>query len=735
MTPGQPGLGQPSSSQSVGQPAQPAELVPFTDFDADLAGADILLGGLEDVLELAPAQQQYASSGGRQAGNAQSLGAAAPELVPFLDFDEGLAGADDLLEGSLEPGTAEFEEGAGADSSQERLSQPFSLTVASGASRLPLSDSSAGRSGTGQLAGLLAAAAEVTGLLAAVDAVQYVSALALQQAQQLRHQHCSELAAFQWVNEHLLPPEACEAAAALLAGAELSATAAGTAGAAVPPVHPAVAAWALRSSRQQVLQQLLEGTGTLQSLEAPLKQWQQQMAATGRQLEAEVAAAVPYAAAALQQQLQQQQQWLGLAGRAAASLLEVSQAVLQFEASRTADAQAGADLAGAAADVVLPAQQQQPAVVDRYQAEQQLGWRRYSDLLRQMQQLQGSYAAAEVAVAAAVGELQQLRLRRQEATSIMQSAEAAGSNAAANFAALALPLIKSSQQLPQALTRLLPLLAGSRQWAEQLLTAQRRAGELVTAEGDEGAGFAPEMAAEARQAAQRLASAAACVQQLPAAVQGLQAALLPTRNRLLAGRRGEAAAQAQAADVVDSLSASVTQLHPQLDRLEEGQRWLATLPASLQALASRADQRAAALQQQHGFSLHGLEQLLLTAEEAQPASGTTHAAPAVPSGGMLSAGLLLPTGCGGCVPAQGSGGQQRREFAASVLTRFRAKLAGEARPSICGSSNAQAAKAEGSSSSQVAAPADVAQQVQQLIEEATSPGNLARMYEGWMPWV
>jgi hypothetical protein len=54
------------------------------------------------------------------------------------------------------------------------------------------------------------------------------------------------------------------------------------------------------------------------------------------------------------------------------------------------------------------------------------------------------------------------------------------------------------------------------------------------------------------------------VHQLLKALQALQAALLPARNRLLAGGRGEAAAQQQAADVIDSLSAAITQLQPQV---------------------------------------------------------------------------------------------------------------------------------------------------------------------------
>lgn len=78
------------------------DLVPFTGFDAEVPGAGELLGGLEEELgleglELEPLPAGIPGSsgisggggGGELAGPAQR---AAAELVPFLDFDEGLPG-------------------------------------------------------------------------------------------------------------------------------------------------------------------------------------------------------------------------------------------------------------------------------------------------------------------------------------------------------------------------------------------------------------------------------------------------------------------------------------------------------------------------------------------------------------------------------------------------------------------------------------------------------------------
>jgi hypothetical protein len=132
-----------------------------------------------------------------------------------------------------------------------------------------------------------------------------------------------------------------------------------------------------------------------------------------------------------------------------------------------------------------------------------------------------------------------------------------------------------------------------------------------------------------------------------------------------------------------------------------------------------AAKQAAALQRQHGFTLHGLEQLL------QGQAGSATPAPAgvgQPAGGALTGSLLLSTAVAPC----SSAAEQRQEYASSVLARFEDKLMGlMAAPII----RTEGAGQGGSSGDLVAA------QVQQLIAAAVSEANLARMYEGWMPWV
>lgn len=152
----------------------------------------------------------------------------------------------------------------------------------------------------------------------------------------------------------------------------------------------------------------------------------------------------------------------------------------------------------------------------------------------------------------------------------------------------------------------------------------------------------------------------------------------------------------------------------QLELVELVQQALASLPASLQALGAQAAAQAAALQQQHGFSLHGLGRLL-----GQQAGGAAASPTAVPGRSMLAGSLLLAGG----LPGRCTRGE-RQQYATAVLSRFQAKL--------CGSSSGSGSQGAGEVA---AAQPDVGTAVGRLIAAATSAAHLARMYEGWMPWV
>lgn len=152
------------------------------------------------------------------------------------------------------------------------------------------------------------------------------------------------------------------------------------------------------------------------------------------------------------------------------------------------------------------------------------------------------------------------------------------------------------------------------------------------------------------------------------------------------------------------------------------QDWLAGVPSDLQALAARADEAASALQRQHGFTLRGIEGLLQAAEPSPAEAGAAEGGPAAagaaaPAFGAALTGSLLVTNAAAATAHRDSG--VRLQHAKSVLARVRDKLSGQSH-----------ARGSGETTQ-----ADVAAEVQRLIEAATDRSNLACMYEGWMPWV
>ena len=166
----------------------------------------------------------------------------------------------------------------------------------------------------------------------------------------------------------------------------------------------------------------------------------------------------------------------------------------------------------------------------------------------------------------------------------------------------------------------------------------------------------------------------------------------------------------------------------QLEQLAAAQQALGSLPASLQALAAGAARQAAALQAQHGFSLAGLQAM---AGETVPGEGEK-AQPA-PGGGVLTGSLLLRAPA--AVGAGDEQSEQRLEHAALVLhVSATAGVDDGGGPGVAGSQQSVADAAAAADAVEEEAEA-VAAEVQRLIAAATSAANLARMFEGWMPWV
>eukprot|EP00887_Chlorella_sp_A99_P005628 scaffold1.g5628.t1 len=582
-------------------------------------------------------------------------------LVPFVDFDDGLEGAGELLEQPL----GALEDELNSDLLEEEPAAARGL--------------SQGEGEEASLAALLAACCSAAGCLSALDTAAYVAGQALQQCQQQRARHAVELAAFEWVHEELLPADQLE----MQLATPVTAATASTAGLAPGALPPATAHWSLAIRRRYLLQGMQAAVNTLLSLEAPLQQWGGAAAAMQQQLSDDLAAAMPYAAPQLHAALGQRQQWLAASAAHAASLCRLGQALLALESSRAALALAPS------ADP----------------------WQRYAVLVAGMRQLAAAHTAAEAGVAAAGVELEQLLSRRTEAESILQSAEVAGKAAAAQFAGQALALVRATQSLAPALRDLLPALGGAEAQAAALGAARALLGSFCLTAKRAAAAFAAseplhELHARAAEAERQLDAAAELLGGLPPALDALYQALLPVRNRLLGGGRGEAAAREQAADVIDSLAPALTEVQPLAEVLEAVERQLSAMPAELEYLAGSAARQACALQQAGGFSLQGL------APAGGAAAGEGREDERQP-GAERGMGAL---GCG-LIPARARPGEQeRRAFSQAVVARA-------------------AARVEGREAAAGAGVASEEEQVDALVAQAVSPDNLARMYEGWCAWV
>ena len=73
--------------------------------------------------------------------------------------------------------------------------------------------------------------------------------------------------------------------------------------------------------------------------------------------------------------------------------------------------------------------------------------------------------------------------------------------------------------------------------------------------------------------------------------------------------------------------------------------------------------------------------------------------------------------------------EQRRAFASGILSTFRNKL------SCCQTLQEESSEVDGDGAAPAGVAVSVSEHVDALIGQATDVNKLAKMYEGWMPWV
>lgn len=182
--------------------------------------------------------------------------------------------------------------------------------------------------------------------------------------------------------------------------------------------------------------------------------------------------------------------------------------------------------------------------------------------------------------------------------------------------------------------------------------------------------------------------------------------------------------------------------HMQVTELPNTRASLSEMANSLCTAAQEAGAQVQALCDQHGFDPGGLDSAYQPPPK-RPARSTSKATPgtapaspavalvtpvpvaALPAALCLAAHQLYGNGEGLAAPAVAA---RQRAFAAAVLRRFTAKVAGL--PTDAGE-----ASAAGGGGVLPPVALTESEQVRRLIVQATSVDNLARMFEGWMPWV
>ncbi|GAB4817948.1 hypothetical protein N2152v2_004994 [Parachlorella kessleri] len=797
------------------------DLVPFTHWDDTLDGGGEPLEPLEPLDAEQGEPAEHALNGeAQQTQRGVSPGPHQPSLVPFTHFDEGLEGMEGLLE-PLEPeGGAESQgvidswgiqlhggsdtTGGGWEASKapsqlsgEVLDFPSQHSQQHAPQLSQLSQASSGwAGGTGaggaeiaaaagddkivqqQLAAALGSCADAAGALAAVDSLQYLTGLALQQCSQQAQQAAAELARLEWLHEGSLLAQGV-APGQLGSWAKPSGITAEVLGDA-SLVHPLVSRWVLRSRRSTLLHAMQTSATQLAGLDQQLQRWQASLAQQGQQLESEVAAVMLFALPGLKGLLGSQQHWLSSTAGYSAALVQLAQAVLSFENSRT-------ELSS-----FEGGQEQQASSDAAAQQAQHSSWQQFEAVLRQMQGLHQSYMAADDITTAANRELAGVHQRRMEALAIMQSAQAKTAEAEVELGSLALPLIKATLQLVQGLRAVVPQLDGLSAHTAVLQQAQRQAFTLCTmlrraqrAQQTQQQG----LQRRCQEASQELLRALGCMGSLPGAVRAVQQALNAAHGAVLQKKgKGEAAARQTAVELVTAMRDAIEQLQPQVEGLPAAGALLGTLPSMLGSLAQQAAQQAARLAQEHSLQqpLEGLPSLLglPAASLGLPEDGMRAASPATANNkrpeeqlpwhagnGSSAASLALTVGLPALLGA-GAGGQQgaasaaRRSreaatsYAASVVATFRAKLRGTWRPSVAAGAAArrdavgsrassasetlqqvrqptgkEAGGSEGTAGGSSGSEVGVEELVDRLIGASMSEANLARMFEGWMAWV
>lgn len=378
-----------------------------------------------------------------------------------------------------------------------------------------------GHSATQELSQTLLACQEVCGAVAAIDSARYVADLVVQQAQPQAARYQAEVAAHQWRFEPLLDdlPESAPRHSAP-----------GSTGAG-PQLLQVEAL-----SRRQILLSLQRAVAALQEAQSSATAWAQNAAAVQHSFSQQLAQQAPYAANNVYAVLGAAAEWHADSARHAATLLQLAETVLDFEACREWDHQAA---------VVTGAVSPSTVALQRCAGASE----KVNALRAALSEKQNELQEAQVAME----RLQQSMADSAETINRAVQGEAA---ATAKFNKVALPLIKALQRFGPSIKESSSSVGVQfRDCAIGIATVHRRLARLQLVARGDGA----ELVSGLMKGFDALLT---CMHELPAAVAELSAIVQRITRELAQGGRGEVVARAQALQIVDALEAPMEALCP-----------------------------------------------------------------------------------------------------------------------------------------------------------------------------
>jgi len=712
---------------------------------------------------------------GKEEGRFQDSAEPLPAFFDFVNDDDN--GDDVSL--SLESGALENEEDEGVLQLGEQIQQ-LDIDIFNGGSvgleesQEHVIASNSEVSSWEQLSNVLSLCSDASGALAAVDAVLHVTASTMHQAAQQAQQAQADLAAHQWMYEPLLihstqgiTPEDLKKALqqeGFETGGRLSKLA-------LLPSALELSLSALLTPRYEVLSNLKYTIAGLQSAEEEIQKWKDVAVPIENCFSGELLRIAPTIASHIEVCLEAGHGWRNTAVMHGIHLKDALNAVVECEAAR--DSHAAAQKEENKQGNAAAGDQELQMQIEKDKEE-------YRKAVEHVHDVHAALSTAQSSFTTHQNELNTLRKEVNTAAEEISNIQKHESTAAEQVSNVALPLVKAMQKLPTTLQTIQEYLGNVDVAVEVLSTMQRRLARVHAAtapssfsnvggngNGDGSTRLQISFQVQISKILENLSTSVDFLRTLPTVLHTLQYSVDAARRSLLQhGGRGVVAAREQAGDVVRLCKDAMEKLQPlvsgtlfiylmyidivlfllrysiskplffppfflplrvQIDTAESNALKISVVSPLLGDLIPLAKDEIDALCAQHNFtcnSVCGRDAGVAFASSSSICESSVH--------------LYLPPSPLEKIHATAETGLV--VFASSAMQQFKDKVDGtddviirrrtknDIKDKGDSRANRRAYDGEGDRIS-------VSECVEALIEDATDVDNLARMYEGWMPWI